>query len=107
MEFGICIPHYGKPIEIDRMLGIASRAEDMGFASVWVTDRLLVPRTLNIIYRDNMLEPIALLSHLAAVVSRARLGTSVIILLYRSPIVVAKMLATMETFMDRIAPQLA
>jgi probable F420-dependent oxidoreductase len=96
MEFGICVPHYGKPVEIGRILDVARRAEAMGFASVWVTDHLLVPRTLDIIYRDHMLEPLALLSHLAAVVQRARLGTSVIILPYRHPAVVAKMLATVD-----------
>ena len=96
MDVGICIPHYGKPIEIERILDIAKRAETLGFDSVWVTDHLIVPASMNIIYRDNMLEPIALLSHLAAVVTRVRLGTSVIILPYRSPIVLAKMLATID-----------
>jgi hypothetical protein len=37
-----------------------------------------------------MLDPLVLLSHLAAVVIRVRLGTRVTILPYRSPIVVAK-----------------
>jgi probable F420-dependent oxidoreductase len=96
MEFGICVPHYGKPVDIERILGVARSAEELGFASVWVTDHLFVPRTLDIIYRDNMLEPLTLLSHLAAVVSRVRLGTSVIILPYRNPIVLAKMLATVD-----------
>lgn len=96
MDVGICIPHYGKPIEIGRILDIAQRAETLDFDSVWVTDHIIVPESMNIIYRDNMLEPFALLSHLAAVVTRARLGTSVIILPYRSPIVVAKMLATID-----------
>ncbi|PON13841.1 hypothetical protein C2W62_32220 [Candidatus Entotheonella serta] len=96
MDVGICIPHYGKPIEIGRILDIAQRAETLGFDSVWVTDHIIVPESMNIIYRDNMLEPLALLSHLAAVVTRARRGTSVIILPYRSPIVVAKMLATID-----------
>jgi probable F420-dependent oxidoreductase len=96
MEFGICVPHYGKPVEIDRILQVARSAEELGFASVWVTDHLFVPRTLEIIYRDNMLEPLTLLSHLAAVVPRVRLGTSVIILPYRNPIIVAKMLATID-----------
>ena len=77
MDVGICIPHYGKPIEIVRILDIAKRAETLGFDSVWVTDHLIVPASMNIIYRDHMLEPIALLSHLAAVVRRVRLGTSV------------------------------
>jgi probable F420-dependent oxidoreductase len=96
MDFGICIPHYGKALEIGRILDIAKRAETLGFDSVWVTDHILVPQSMNIIYRDHMLEPLALLSHLAAVVTRVRLGTSVIILPYRSPIVVAKMLATID-----------
>jgi probable F420-dependent oxidoreductase len=96
MEFGVCVPHYGKPVQIERILGMARSAEALGFASVWVTDHLFVPRTLDIIYRDNMLEPIALLSHLAAVVGRVRLGTSVIILPYRHPVVVAKMLASID-----------
>lgn len=96
MDFGICVPHYGKPLEIGRILDIARRVETLGFDSVWVTDHILVPQSMNIIYRDNMLEPLALLSHLAAVVTRVRLGTSVIILPYRDPIVVAKMLATID-----------
>ncbi len=96
MEFGICVPHYGKPIDIDQILGISRQAEEMGFDSVWVTDHILVPRSMNIIYRDNMLEPLAVLSHLSAVVTRVKLGTSVIILPYRSPVVLAKMLATVD-----------
>ena len=96
MEYGICVPHYGKPVDIERSLGVARSAEELGFDSVWVTDHLFVPRTLDIIYRDNMLEPLAFLSHLAAVVPRVRLGTSVIILPYRNPIIVAKMLATID-----------
>ena len=96
MEFGICVPHYGKPIDIPKILDTVRRAEDLGFDSVWVTDHLLVPQTLEIIYRDNMLEPLALLSHVAAITRRVKIGTSVIILPYRNPIVVAKMLATTD-----------
>src|SRR5581483_8389687 len=47
-------------------------------------------------YRDNMLEPVALLSHLAGLVPRVKLGTSVLILQYRNPVVLAKMLATID-----------
>lgn len=96
MQFGVCIPHYGKPVNIAHTLEVARRAEELGFDSIWVTDHLLVPRTFDIIYRDNMLEPIALLSHLAAITQRVKIGTSVIILPYRHPIVVAKMMATID-----------
>src|SRR5437764_14452603 len=97
MEFGICVPHYGKPVDIERILGVARSAEELGFASASVTDHLFVPRTMYIIYRDNMLEPLALLSHLAAVVPRVRLGTSVIILPYRNPIITATILRTIDS----------
>lgn len=96
MDFGICVPHYGRALEIGRILDVARRAEGLGFDSVWVTDHIIVPQSMDIIYRENMLDPLALLSHLAAVLTRARLGTSVLILPYRSPIVVAKMLATID-----------
>jgi probable F420-dependent oxidoreductase len=96
MEFGICIPHYGKPLDVPKILETVRRAEELGFDSIWVTDHILVPPTLEIIYRDHMLEPLTVLSHVAAITTRARVGTSVIILPYRNPIVVAKMLATID-----------
>ena len=96
MEFGICIPHYGKPIDVVRILETVQRVEELGFESAWVTDHILVPHTQEIIYRDHMLEPLALLSHIAAITRRVKIGTSVVILPYRNPIVVAKMLATTD-----------
>jgi len=96
MQFGVCIPHYGKPVNVAHILEVARRAEELGFDSIWVTDHLIVPHKMEIIYRDHMLEPIALLSHLAAVTRRVKIGTSVIVLPYRHPIVVAKMMATID-----------
>jgi probable F420-dependent oxidoreductase len=96
MEFGICIPHYGKPLDISNILGTVRRVEELGFDSVWVTDHILVPQTLGIIYRDHMLEPLALLNYVAAITTRVKIGTSVVILPYRNPIVAAKMLATTD-----------
>jgi probable F420-dependent oxidoreductase len=96
MEFGICIPHYGKPLDMAKILDTVRRAEELEFDSVWVTDHLLVPQTLEIIYRDHMLEPLALLNYVAAITTRLKIGTSVIILPYRNPIVLAKMLATTD-----------
>lgn len=96
MQFGMCIPHYGKPIDIPKILDTVRRAEALGFDSVWVTDHILVPQTLEIIYRDHMLDPLAVLNYVAAITTRIKIGTSVIILPYRNPIVVAKMLATTD-----------
>jgi probable F420-dependent oxidoreductase len=96
MKLGICLPHYGRPIEVPRMLEVACHAEARGLDSVWVTDHVIVPDAVNVIYREDMLDPLAVLPWLAGVTSRISLGTSVVILPYRSPIPVAKLLASVD-----------
>jgi probable F420-dependent oxidoreductase len=96
MKIGICLPHYGRPIETGRMLDVVGHAEEVGLDSIWVTDHVIVPRDMSLIYRDHMLDPLAVLPWLAGVTSRIALGTSVIVLPYRSPIPVAKLLASVD-----------
>src|SRR5687768_14427292 len=96
MKLGVCLPHYGRPIEVPRMLEVARRADERGLDSVWVTDHVIVPDQANVIYREHMLDPLAILPWLAGVTSRAMLGTSVVILPYRSPVPVAKLLASVD-----------
>lgn len=96
MKLGICVPHYGRPIEVGRMLEVVRRAEARGLDSAWVTDHVIVPRDAVLIYRDHMLDPLAVLPWLAGVTERITLGTSVVILPYRSPIPVAKLLASVD-----------
>ncbi len=96
MKLGICVPHYGRPIEPDRILAVVRRAEERGLDSVWVTDHVIVPRDATLIYRDHMLDPLAVLPWLAGVTERITLGTSVVILPYRTPIPVAKLLASVD-----------
>jgi len=96
MKLGICVPHYGRPIEVDRMLAVARHTEEAGLDSIWVTDHVIVPRDVDVIYREHMLDPLAMLPWLAAVTERLLIGTSVIILPYRSPIPVAKLLASVD-----------
>ena len=96
MKLGICLPHYGRPIEPSRLAHLATRAEEVGLDSLWVTDHVVVPRDVSLIYRDDMLDPLAVLPWLAGVTERIALGTSVIVLPYRSPLPVAKLLASVD-----------
>src|SRR5437667_8937549 len=96
MKLGICLPHYGRPIEVSRLLDVARRAEAGGLDSIWVTDHVIVPRDMAIVYREAMLDALAVLPWLAAVTERITIGTSVIILPYRSPLPVAKLLASVD-----------
>ncbi len=96
MKLGICLPHYGRSIEPSRLIQVAARAEEVGLDSVWVTDHVVVPRDVSLIYRDDMLDPLAVLPWLAGVTERIALGTSVIVAPYRSPLPVAKLLASVD-----------
>ena len=78
------------------MLAVVRHAEEAGLDSVWVTDHVIVPRDVDVIYREHMLDPLAVLPWLAAATSRVTLGTSVVILPYRTPIPVAKLLASVD-----------
>ena len=96
MKIGVCLPHYGAGMEAHRMREFAQRVESLGFDSIWVTDHVIVPKALTIVYRERMLDPLAALSFLAGVTDRLTLGTSVIILPYRNPIIVAKEVASVD-----------
>jgi probable F420-dependent oxidoreductase len=96
MKLGICLPHYGRPIEVGRLLEVVRYAEARGLDSVWVTDHVIIPRDAVLIYREQMLDPLAILPWLAGVTHRITLGTSVVILPYRTPVPVAKLLASVD-----------
>ena len=76
MKLGICLPHYGRPIEPSRLVQLAARAEEVGLDSVWVTDHVIVPRDVSLIYRSDMLDPLAVLPWLAGDRKSTRLNSS-------------------------------
>jgi probable F420-dependent oxidoreductase len=96
MQVGLCVPHFGRALEPGRLLEVARRADRQGLDSLWVTDHVIVPKEIHIAYREEMLDPLAVLAWLVGVTERIALGTSVIILPYRSPLPVAKLLASID-----------
>ena len=91
------------------MLKIALRADSLRYASVFVTDHVVLPvSAARSIYpyaptghfpggpRQDYLDPLAMLGYLARATTRVRLGTSVLVIPYRHPLVVAKTLATID-----------
>ncbi len=67
---------------------IATRAEVLGFDSLWTQEQ--------IIGRAVSLEPVTLLTYLAGLTQRARLGVSILVLPVRNPVQLAKALATLD-----------
>lgn len=79
------------------LAAFARRAEELGFDSVWATDHLLHRSRF---YAVPWLDPIVSLSYVAAATSRLRLGTSVLVLPTRHPVVLAKEIATLQALAD-------
>ncbi|MEX2598671.1 MAG: LLM class flavin-dependent oxidoreductase [Dehalococcoidia bacterium] len=96
MLIGVCLPHYGVTMEPLGMRPFAEHAEGLGYDSIWVTDHVIVPTELDVVYKRHMLDPLATLAYLAGITKDVQLGTSVIILPYRNPITLAKELATVD-----------
>lgn len=94
MIFDVSLGNGAAHSEPHLMVDTARAAEDLGFRAVWTSDHLLAPSTLPQFAR--VFEPMIVLAHIAALTSRIRLGTSVIVLPMRSPFVVAKQAATLD-----------
>ncbi len=95
MEFGVCLPNFGPKASPTGIVSIAQAAEELGFQSVWATDHVVVPKDHSYPY-GRLFEPLTLLSFLAAKTRDVRLGTSILVLAMRNPVVVAKEVAAID-----------
>jgi probable F420-dependent oxidoreductase len=83
--------------DVQALVDLAARADDLGFDSVWVHDHVFnVGHVLERIGRGPYYEPLTFLSFVAARTTRVRLGTSVLVLPYHNPIRLAKAAATLD-----------
>jgi alkanesulfonate monooxygenase SsuD/methylene tetrahydromethanopterin reductase-like flavin-dependent oxidoreductase (luciferase family) len=76
-------PHVGEQI-----LSIARKAESLGYDSLSVND--------HIVFRTSWLDSLSTLSAVAAVTNRIKLGTSILNIVVRSPVICAKSLAAID-----------
>ena len=106
MDIGCHLPTQGPLATRDALRTFCREAEGRGMASLWVSDHVVFPRTASGRYPGGRfphppdtpyLEPVAVLAAAAVVTERARLGSSVFILGHRHPVVMAKMLTTIDT----------
>jgi probable F420-dependent oxidoreductase len=89
-KIGLLIPgsYAGAPPPPSTFNDFFRRADELGFDALWAIDR---------IFHDlNILDPLTLLTHAAAVTSRVRLGTAVLLFAFRNPVLVAKSAATLD-----------
>ena len=108
MDFGFALPGRGPLATPDILIKLARAADDLRYSSIFVTDHVVIPASQSAPYpysptgkftgdwSHGYLEPLTLMSYLAGETSRVRLGTSVLVIPYRNPVVTAKMLATLD-----------
>jgi alkanesulfonate monooxygenase SsuD/methylene tetrahydromethanopterin reductase-like flavin-dependent oxidoreductase (luciferase family) len=102
VDFGWHLPCYGRLATRDNLILVAREAERRGFESVFVSDHVVLPFEPKTPYggsrtgafpippTDTFLEPLTALAMVAAVTERVKLGTTVLVLPHRHPVLAAK-----------------
>ncbi|HVO27949.1 MAG TPA: LLM class F420-dependent oxidoreductase [Candidatus Margulisiibacteriota bacterium] len=110
MQFGVLLPQFGalaRGAEVTRRIrAVAQTAEHLGYDVLWTAEHIIFPQTITTPYpyggrfpyplTDPILGIVATLSYVAAITARIKLGSSVLVLPYRNPIVLAKELASLD-----------
>ena len=110
MQFGLSMPNRGSLATPEAMREIAIQAEALGYGYLTVSDHILVPRKIdpNYPYSEtgefrwtsdgevDCMEQFTVLAWMAAVTSKIRILTSVIVVPHRNPLFMAKSIATTD-----------
>jgi probable F420-dependent oxidoreductase len=111
MRIGIASAQVGRLAEPAAVKAVAAAAESVGYSTVWVLDRL--PRAVE--PRDGYggidgvplppeqeraLDPFAVMAAVAAVTERVRIGASVLVAPWYPPVVLARMLTSLDVLSE-------
>lgn len=108
MEIGVHVPQVGPLASRENVAAFAKAADESGFDGVWVFDHVVLQKEQQSKYpyssdgslgfppTMDFLEPLSLCAYLAGITSRAKIGTSVLVLPMRQPVLHAKIMATID-----------
>ena len=96
---GLAIPNMGEDAPT-AVRELPTLAEDLGYDSVWVTDHLVGLRATDEVYGSHWMEAVTALTWIAATTHTIRVGTGVLVVPYRDPLLTAKMLTTLDVLSD-------
>ena len=108
IRFGFSLTGRGALAERAAITTLAQRADALGYDSVFVTDRMLIPVQPTTAYPysatggfplgpdEPWLEALTAVTYLATVTRRIHVGTSVLVIPYRNPVHTARALATAD-----------
>ncbi|MGI8333237.1 LLM class flavin-dependent oxidoreductase [Actinomadura scrupuli] len=96
MRLGVNVPNFGPGTDPARLRDWAQTVEGLGFDLLMVSDHLAVTPDVAQQYPAPFYEPFTTLAWLAGATRRIRLGTTVLIVPYRHPLLVARMAANLN-----------
>jgi probable F420-dependent oxidoreductase len=96
MKFGVWIPNCRDLATPEIIRHAAVRAEQLGYDSVFASDHVVVPNAYVERFGAGIFDPLITLSVLAGATSRVLLGTTVLIVPYRNPVLTAKMVSSLD-----------
>ncbi|WP_033291154.1 TIGR03619 family F420-dependent LLM class oxidoreductase [Amycolatopsis jejuensis] len=109
LRLGLALPQYGKLADPSAVAGFAAAAEDLGFASLWVGDRVLTPIAPQTYYPGggtperpyppdfvHFVDPFVALTAAAGATKTARLGSSTLNGPLYSPVLLARSLTSLD-----------
>jgi probable F420-dependent oxidoreductase len=107
IRLGFGLPVAGAWATPDALVTVAQRAEGLGYDSLWVFQRLFYPVAPRNLYYGapgdawpdafkSVLDPLVALSFVAGATRRVRLGVSVLLMPFYSPVLLARMLTSLD-----------
>jgi probable F420-dependent oxidoreductase len=108
MIFGFGLPTRGPLAEPAAIKKLLARAEELGLGYVSVSDHIVIPKNINPLYPYSdsgeppfppdgaCLEQLTLMAYVAAVTSKIRILSSVMVVPHRNPVHTAKTIATID-----------
>src|SRR6201981_1074322 len=104
MRVGIHLPHIGRKAGPEAIRRAAVQAEELGFADVWTSEHIIIPRGAPYPPSAIFYDPVLTLTWAAAFTKNIGLGTSVLVLPMRHPLPLAKELATLQNLSECHSP---
>jgi probable F420-dependent oxidoreductase len=95
VHLGVILPNFGRESSPGAIRRTAELAEELGFASVWATEHIVVGPEAADPY-GRVFEPLVTLAWLAARTERIGLGTSIVLLPLHHPLHLAKAAASLQ-----------
>jgi probable F420-dependent oxidoreductase len=96
VRLGVNVPNFGPGTDPGRLRDWAQTVEGLGFDLLMVSDHIAVTPDVAQQYPAPFYEPFTTLAWLAGTTRRIRLGTTVLIVPYRHPLLIARMAANLN-----------